>query len=556
MPSSRQQRIREVFDAARLQPAQSQAEFVSRECRNEGEVEEVVLKLLRAANQSGEFLNQSMGQRREPALDEGSCIGAYKILRELGAGGMGVVYLTARADQVFDRVSALKLIHPAYKSPPLLHRFQQEREILARLDHPNIARIIDGGTTTGGLPYFVMDYVDGLPIDKFCKQRQANLTQRLNLFRQACSAVEYLHSQGIVHRDLKPANVLVTAGGVVKLLDFGIAKVLDQNAADVTTMPLMTIGYASPEQLAGGPTGPAADIYSLGVILYELLTGARPHDVAGKAAPEIIRLISEAQPVRPSRRVEKDDSNRVHLEPGSLKGDLDMIVLMALRREPERRYPSAAEFAADIERFQSKRPVKARKNSVAYVSSRFMQRQAKAIMASVLIAASFSLVTWEVAKHYYQAQANKGPEVIQQLSEREQQRHGQGENFSAVQTDLDTLSTYYQHAFGSPVARRFVSASQRRQVLGDGLSYLQRMSREATANRDSAAALAGTFLTVAETQKMDDPGEARSTCETALRELGPALVRFADPKNPQEYSANLARRATRLGDLLRSPTRR
>jgi len=553
MASTRQQRIREVFDAPRVQPQPQPTQFRARECNNEPDVQQAVMRLLRAANQSGQFLNQSVWQRREPAVEEGTCIGAYKILRELGAGGMGVVYLTARADKTFERVSALKLIHPAYTSAPLLRRFQQERQILARLDHPNIARIIDGGATSSGLPYFVMDYVDGVRIDSFCKQRKANLNQRLNLFRQACSAVDYLHSQGIIHRDLKPANVLVTAGGVVKLLDFGIAKVLDQNPADVTTLPLMTIGYASPEQLAGSPTGPAADIYSLGVILYELLTGSRPHDVAGKSAPEIIRLISEAQPLRPSRRVEKNPSNEVHLQRGSLKPDLDLIVLMALRREPERRYQSAADFASDIERFQSKLPVRARNNSLSYVSSRFLQRHAKAIAASVLIAASFSITSWEVAKYYYEQQADKGPAVIQQLSQREQQRQGQVDNFNAVSADLNSLTAYYQHAFGSPLARRLVSPSQRRQVLGDGLTYLQGVSHEATGNSESAAALAGTFLKVAELQNVGDPAEARSTCETALRQLGPALVRFADPKNPQEYSANLVKRATRLGDLLRSP---
>lgn len=555
MSSLRQQRIREVFDLARVQSPERQAEFVHRECGNEAEIEHAVLRLLRAANQSSDFLNQPPYERRREAFKEGDCIGVYKILRELGAGGMGVVYLTARSDEVFERITALKLIHPAYKAAPMIRRFQKEREILASLDHPNIARIIDGGTTSTGLPYFVMDYVDGQPIDGFCRQRRANLNQRLNLFRQTCSAVDYLHSRGIVHRDLKPANVLVTVTGMVKLLDFGIAKILDPSANDGTTMPLMTVGYASPEQLAGGVTGPAADIYSLGVILYELLTGTRPYDLAGKPAAEVIRLMSEAEPISPSRRLRKEPDGEACVQPGSLKRDLDTIALMALRREPERRYLCVADFAADIERFQSKRPVRARKSSLAYVGVRFVQRQVKAIAASLILAAIFSLATWEMAKHYYQGQANKGPEIIRGLTEREQRRRGQVENFSAIKTDLDTLNAYDQHTFGGFLGRRLVSDSQRRQVLDYSLVYLQAVSPEATAHRESAEALAGTYLTVAQIQSLKDPITAGLTCETAIRLLGPALAHFADPRDRKEYSPQLAESATQLGTLLRGSIR-
>ena len=261
---------------------------------------------------------------------------------------MGAVYLARRADRQYEQQVAMKLIKRGMDTEAMLRRFRNERQILAGFDHPNIARLLDGDTTDDGLPYFVMEYVEGLPIDEYCDRQALDVTGRLQLFRQVCAAVSYAHRRAVIHRDLKCSNILVGSDGVPKLLDFGIARLLQ--AGDAAESPVtmleqrvMTPEYASPEHLRGEPVTTASDVYSLGVVLYRLLTGQLPHRLKAQSAEDMARTVGQTEPQRPSAVVEATSSRR-------LRGDLDNIVLMALRKEPERRYPSVEQFSEDIRR--------------------------------------------------------------------------------------------------------------------------------------------------------------------------------------------------------------
>lgn len=344
-------------------------------------------------------------------------IGPYKIVREIAFGGMGAVYLAERADDQYRRQVALKLIRRDMDTEFVLRRFRNERQILAALDHPNIARLFDGGTTTDGLPYLVMEYVDGLPISAYCDEQALNTKQRLQLFEKVCDAVQYAHTHQVIHRDIKPSNILVTKECVPKLLDFGIAKVLAPDMAAQTLEPtltglhLLTPAYASPEQVKGEPISAASDVYSLGVLLYELLTGHKPYRV--KSQLDLPRAVLEEEPTRPSTAISlteevrsSDGAASISVTPDSvskaretspdklrrrLRGDLDNILMMALRKDPERRYASVAEFAGDIRRHLEDRPVTARKDSLAYRANKFMRRRRIGIAPLIVLLLIFTV---------------------------------------------------------------------------------------------------------------------------------------------------------------------
>ncbi|MCP4663356.1 MAG: serine/threonine protein kinase [bacterium] len=353
-------------------------------------------------------VERGFGQRRaaigqDPRLSAadpnlGRRIGPYRIERLLAHGGMGVVYVAVREDDYQQQV-ALKLIHPERLSVRGLDRFYQERQILARLQHPNVARLLDGGTTDEVLPYLVMEYVEGEPIDRYCEARGLPLRQRLALFCTVCEAVHFAHRNLVVHRDLKPANVLVTPAGVVKLLDFGIAKLLDAEpfAAELT-MPghePMTPTYASPEQLEGQAVSTASDVYSLGVLLSKLVTGRLPYDSREQGTAQMVEAICRAEPIKPSVLV------RGKAERRQLAGDIDAIVLKALRKEPEQRYASALQLAEDLRRHLGNLPVKAHAGSWSYRARKLVRRH-KLGAAVALMVLSFSLATtvlWRQAVH-------------------------------------------------------------------------------------------------------------------------------------------------------------
>ncbi|MGC9945605.1 MAG: protein kinase [Bryobacteraceae bacterium] len=321
---------------------------------------------------------------REPDPDQrliGTRLGPYRVEAIAGHGGMGAVYRASRDDSEFRQQVAIKLVRVAAESPDTLRRFRQERQILARLSHPNIARLLDGGSTPEGVPYLVMEFIEGEPITVWCDRQSLGVEDRLRLFLRVCEGVEFAHRDLVVHRDLKPANILVTKDGTPKLLDFGIAKLLDpsaENEAATLTGLVMTPEYASPERVRGEPASVAADVYSLGLILYELLTGKKAQPMTGYTPEAIVRVICQTEPMAPAR-----------LKP-QLAGDLDSIVRMAIRKEPERRYASAGLLRRDIQRHLERRPVIARPDTIGYRSAKFLRRNRFGVVAGALIAATLA----------------------------------------------------------------------------------------------------------------------------------------------------------------------
>jgi non-specific serine/threonine protein kinase/serine/threonine-protein kinase len=336
----------------------------------------------------------------EPADDAfvGDTIGGYRIQREIGRGGMGAVYLAEQERGDFAQKVAVKLIKRGMDSDMTVRRFRHERQILARLNHPFIARLFDGGTTDSGMPYFVMEYVQGNDLIDYCERKNLSFNERLEIFRKICEAVSYAHQNLIVHRDLKPSNILITETGEPKLLDFGISKVLsddeEMETGTATALGMLTPKYASPEQFKGETVTTATDIYSLGVILYELLTGSLPYDLKHLPAFEIAKIISETDPVRPSSILTKRNANptkeatnpRSKIQYAkSLKGDLDNIILKALKKIPAERYASVDQFAEDLRRHREGLPVSARPDTAFYRSSKFVQRHRTAVGSIALV---------------------------------------------------------------------------------------------------------------------------------------------------------------------------
>lgn len=534
MADSTQRLIRELFDAASEIPAAERQSWVEARAEGNPEVVSSVMRLLQAAGASGQgFLAEPAWKRESPALEEGMMIGPYRVLRELGSGGMGVVYLAMRSDEVYRRLAALKVIRPELRTNPIKDRFLQEREILARLDHPNIARIIDGGTTPNGLPYFVMDYVDGQPLDEFCRNKQATMEQRLNLFRQTCDAVQYLHENDVLHRDLKPANILVTHNGQVKLLDFGVSKLGGEFSSTATTgMPILTAGYASPEQITSKKVTAASDIYSLGVVLYELLTGVRPLKLDGLNLPEILTTITTQIPAKPSTQVplpeEADPGRLLAAMRPRLAGDLDCILLMALRKEPERRYASVADFTADIERFQKGRAVIARGDGKAYLVSRTLRRNSMKIAAILLI--GLSLTAAGVASYWaleYRSQIKSVNNVLVEVKSHEAQYRTlpAAQAQALMQRDLNHLSTDLETKTPAILKSNLAPHAMTRQLVQQSLSYFADTGAAAGNDPTTVAALGRAYLAVAQTQwspdhaSLNDPAAAESTCLAALKSM-------------------------------------
>ncbi|MEK6289610.1 MAG: serine/threonine-protein kinase [Acidobacteriota bacterium] len=419
MTPDKWKQVLELFEAALELAPGERAAFLGEACRGDSSLRGEVEALLSADNKAEGFLDGRLEAATalfgdgEAPLVEGAMIGAYRIVRELGRGGMGTVYLAGRADDTYKKRVAIKLIKRGMDTEEVLSRFRNERQILASLDHPNIARLFDGGTTDQGLPYFVMEYIEGQPIDRYCDERKLTTAERLQLFRTVCAAAHYAHQNLVVHRDLKPSNILVTNEGAVKLLDFGIAKLLNPDLyarTDVATAQWvrpMTPDYASPEQARGLKITTASDTYSLGVILYELLTGRRPYRITSYTPQEIERVICEQEPEKPSTAVHRvetvpspDGETQIALSPEKvsrtregqpeklrrkLAGDLDNIVLMAMRKESQRRYASVEQLAEDLRRHLEGLPVIARKDTFAYRASKFVKRHKAGVVAAALI---------------------------------------------------------------------------------------------------------------------------------------------------------------------------
>ena len=426
MTPERYQQVKALFYATQELEPEDRAAFLAQRCDGDASLRYAVEELLASANKIEAFIEkpayaiigQSLANDLSAPFVEGKRIGQYQILRKLGEGGMGAVYLARRADEVYEKQVAIKLIRRGFDNAELLRRFYNERQILARLDHPNIARLLDGGATEDGLPYYVMDYVEGRPLLDYCDEQTLAIEDRLKIFRTVGSAVQHAHQNLIIHRDLKPNNILVTKDGVPKLLDFGIAKVFQPEAdtrsseVTVTELRVMTPEYASPEQIAGKHITTASDVYSLGVILYQLLTGQRPYRFRSPSPQDIAQAISEQEPTKPSQAVsgkakrakgkeerakssdgqlttdngQKTNPQSEIRNPKFLRGDLDNIVLMALRKEPARRYASVEQFATDIGRYLEGLPVIARRDTFSYRASKFVKRNRYAVAAALIVA--------------------------------------------------------------------------------------------------------------------------------------------------------------------------
>ncbi len=329
MSSAQLHRLKEIFHSAQQLRPNERSAFLDKNCGNDTELRREIDALLKSSQEADGFMvdppaqlaAEVFGEAEIPAAT-GRTIGHYKLLERIGTGGMGEVYLAERADQQFKMQVAIKLIKRGMDTESVLRRFQHERQILASLKHPNIAHLLDGGETEDGLPYFVIEHVKGERIDRYAKEKNLALNERLELFRQVCGAVSYAHQHLVVHRDLKPSNILVTLEGVPKLLDFGIAKIIqvDDGAATlatITAMPAMTPEYASPEQVRGEPMTTASDVYSLGVVLYQLLTGQLPYRFTSQSPYDVARVITEQEPTRPSTAVKSREFVRfaIHCSP-------------------------------------------------------------------------------------------------------------------------------------------------------------------------------------------------------------------------------------------------
>jgi Tol biopolymer transport system component len=409
-------RVKELLSAVLELEASERGTYLQEICGEDESLRQEVESLLASYEDADDFMEGPTKPERnltphDPVV--GLRIGPYRVVEEVGHGGMGSVYRAVRADDLFRKQVAIKIVRRGMNHEEVLRRFRNECQILATIEHPNIARLLDGGATADGLPYFVMDYIDGETLDKYCDKNLLGTRERLELFLPICSAVQAAHDQRIVHRDIKPSNILVNNYGQPKLLDFGIAKILDpafpaeDSGATATAFRMMTTEYASPEQIRGDEITPASDVYSLGVLLYELLSGHKPYRLSRRAPHEVSRVVCEYDPERPStaagrteevtrgdgptttvnaeavsraRKTSPDELRR------SLSGDLDNIILKAMRKDPQRRYQSADELGRDIRDHLDGKPVQARRDSVLYRLRCQLQRNQKTVLTALFAA--------------------------------------------------------------------------------------------------------------------------------------------------------------------------
>jgi serine/threonine protein kinase len=566
---SNRQHLKQLFHAA-VDLAPPDREAFLRANAGDDTLHREVAELLSAHESAGDFISQpamfdvGLIENDEVSRDAavtGQQIGSYKIIRELGRGGMGAVYLAARADESFDKQVALKLIKRGMDSDAIIKRFVMERQILANLDHPNIARLIDGGTTEDGLPYFVLEYVEGTTITRYCDQRNLNTMERLKIFRQVCAAVQFAHQNLIVHRDLKPSNIIVTEDATPKLLDFGIAKLFSSDwsssiDATATIGRVLTPEYASPEELRGLPVTTSSDVYSLGVVLYELLSGHRPFNFDNRLPEDVARKIATSQPIKPSvviTRLEParqtDDPEHVPRTPEAigrtregnieklrrrLVGDLDNILLKALRKEPERRYASVQEFSEDIRRHLEGLPVNASPDTLDYRARKFAQRHKASVLAAAVVIVTLlgatAITTWQAR-------------VARRERDKAQQR------FSQVRKLANAVLFEYHDG----IEKLAGSTPVREKMVKDALEYLDNLSAESSGDPTLQSELAAAYEKVGDVQ--GNPfGANLGNQDGALASYKKSLairqaVLTADSRNSQTRS-NLARSYEKVGDIL------
>jgi non-specific serine/threonine protein kinase/serine/threonine-protein kinase len=467
--------IKDLFNRALERDPAERAAYMAAEAGDDRELLGEVQSLLSAHEEAGEALERPrVHLDAEFPVDEstvpgvGRYVGPYRLLREVGWGGMGAVYEALREDKEFRKRAAVKIVRREMASEAILVRFRLERQILAGLDHPHIAALFDGGVTGDGRPWFAMEFVEGQPIDEYCRAQRLAVRERVALFLEVCAAVEYAHRNLVVHRDLKPGNILVTADRRPKLLDFGIAKLLgeEQDASRLTRAGdlLLTPDYASPEQVCGGSITTATDVYSLGVILYELLARTRPYRLQGRPLQDIVRTITDHEPRRPSDAIEHSEAPGGAQGAGArlrrqLAGDLDSIVLRAIRKEPEQRYASVAQLREDLQRYLDGRPVLARQGSTGYRVRKFIVRHAAAVSGITLL---MLVLAGGVVSTLLQAQRA------------EAERARAEERFN----DLRGLASSVLFEIHDSIADLPGATATRSLLIQRGLEYLNRLSRQ------------------------------------------------------------------------------
>jgi non-specific serine/threonine protein kinase/serine/threonine-protein kinase len=431
---------------------------------------------------------------RAARLRSGSRAGPYQLLEKIGEGGMGDVYLADRVEGEFAQRVAVKVTRASLRDTESARRFRAERQILASLQHPNIVTLLDGGTTESGEAYLVMEYVDGVPLTKYCAAQALSLETRLQLLRQVCTAVQYAHQRGIVHRDLKPANILVSADGVPKVVDFGVAKLLESSAlASVTITSFfpgpLTPNYASPEQLRGLAVTTASDVYALGVLAYEVIAGVRPYDTSGKTLDQVLDIVLETEPVRPSSATTIPG----HAGPlpdyprTRLKGDLDAIVMRAMRKAPEARYGSAGELADDLDRYAQGQPVVAREPSLGYILRRLAARHRAAVL---MAAASLVAILGALGVAVWQRQV-----ALRQEARAEQRFR-----------DVRQLANALIFKIHNAVSALPGSTAVRQTIVTEALAYLERLEAESQGDETLRLELGAAYLQIGAI--LGDPGNA------------------------------------------------
>ncbi len=548
--------VAQLFEAALELPSEERTTFLVRQCAGQPLLLAELKSLLKSdseAEAESFMLDPALQiQARRDSLvpaenRSGQTIGRYQLLAAIGEGGMGEVYLAH--DHKLDRKVAIKLIKGNFKTKELLCRFSNERQILAHLNHANIAGLLDGGTTAEGVPFFVMEYVEGLPVDRYANEHQLSTTDRLKLFRTVCDTVQYAHQNLIIHRDLKPANILVTANGEPKLLDFGIAKLLvadESGAVDqtATLFRVMTPEYASPEQVKGEQVTTATDVYSLGVVLYELLTGQRPHKFSSHQPADIVQAICVREPEKPSQAVSRTSGNNspaarngntigklFTFEGGverlrrRLRGDLDNIALKALRKEPGRRYASAEQFSEDLRRHLEGLPVIARKDTLSYRTAKFVRRHRIGVAAAggilLILLVGIVATAWEA--HVARAERARAERRF---------------------NDVRKLANSFMFEFHDAIQDLPGSLKARQLVVQRALGYLDGLAQEAGDDRELQSELAVAYdkigsLTFDVARSLEIHLKARS--------LNQALVK-AEPGN-RKYQEQLAVSYSYIADL-------
>ena len=559
------QRVQQLFLEAVDLPPEERAGFLERCCADNPELLGDIASLLEADMDSGESIEMAVQDEAVSLFDShvliGERLGIYRIVREIGRGGMGSVYLALRDDQEYHKEVALKIVKRGMDTAEVLERFRYERQILANLEHPYISRLFDGGSTADGVPFFVMEYIEGKPVSVFCRENALDLRARCELFIRVLEAVAYAHRSLVVHRDLKPANILITADGTPKLLDFGVAKLLSGDLDDRTLTPNLrpfTPGYASPEQVRGLPITTSTDIYSLGAILYELLIGKPAQPIESNTPSEIERIVCETEVPRPSLQVR------------GLPSDLDNIVLMAMRKQPERRYQSAVQFAEDLRRHLDGRPVIARQDSVRYRATKFIVRNWPEVAATSIVALSMvaglgiSLVqTHRAETARANAEAERvialqqssraeaaGRSELQQKMVADQQRilasdqRDQAEQQKAIAEqrvkqilDLAGSALFDVH---DAIAKLPGSLAARRTIVKTALQYLEGLEKQVGMDDSMRQALCAAYYKIAMIQ--GDPQGASlqdfQAAETSLLK-GQTLLMPAYNRNPNDPSLML-----------------